>query len=264
VNSDILESLAERLDRAMMEAREIERLTLAYPGLTLADAYLIQDAGIRKRILRGEKQIGFKMGLTSKAKQEQMNLRSPIYGVLTHQMEIQPKTPFSLHGKIHPKVEPEIAFILEKDIHGKVSFEEALEACSGVVPALEILDSRFLNFKYFSLPDVVADNCSSAYFLISDQILNPKDIDFSHLKMMLEINGKIVHEAYSNEISGHPLHSLVQLCEMLHDRDLILPKGSIVLAGAATQAVSLEEGMKVRLLVEKLGEVSFTLPPASK
>ncbi len=251
--------LAARLDSATLEKREIERLTLTVPNLSLAEAYSIQEKGMTFRFQRGEKPVGFKMGLTSQAKREQMNLDSAIYGVLTDKMQILEGSSFSVGSSIHPKIEPEIAFWIGRDLSGNVSAEEALAACSGVTAALEILDSRFLNFKYFSLPDVVADNCSSAYFVMGQTVKKLTAVSLSELEMTLKVNGKPVQKAYSNAISGNPLQSVVQLCEMLHQRGQILPAGSLVLAGAATQAVPLERNTEIQLEVDHLGSVTLSI-----
>jgi len=248
---------AKILNEATMEIREIERLTNTYPNMSLDDAYLIQDAGIAIRLARGERQVGFKMGLTSKAKRDQMNLNTPIYGVLTDAMQVNEETAFSLKYSIHAKIEPEIAFLISKEIKGPSSRDQIIEACSGVCAAMEILDSRFLNFKYFSLPDVVADNCSSSYFVLSHTVKKISDLELDNLEMNMKVDGETIQKASSKEISGNPLNSLIQLCEMLHTRGLALPAGSIVLAGAATQAVPLKAGTQILLTVENLGSVGL-------
>ncbi|MCC6810711.1 MAG: fumarylacetoacetate hydrolase family protein [Deltaproteobacteria bacterium] len=248
---------ADYLHRARVQGREVERLTLRHPELNLHDAYLIQDAGIERRAQSGEKVIGLKMGLTSKAKREQMKLDSPIYGVLTEPMRV--RETFPLKGSIHPKIEPEIAFVMAKELSGFISQQQALAAVSGVGAAMEILDSRFIGFKYFSLPDVVADNSSSSHFVMSDRLIPPSELSvdaLATLAMDMQVNGISAQKAVASEISGNPLQSIVQLCEILQQRGRVLPAGSIVLAGAATQAVELETGMHVRLVVERLGEVS--------
>ena len=255
----LVRTLAKTLDDAMLEAREIERLTLTHPDLSLEDAYVVQDHGIRLRLGRGERQIGLKMGLTSKAKMEQMGLHSSIYGVLTDRMQVMDGGTFSLKGAIHPKIEPEIGFIVGREIRGKITAQEAWEVCSSVFGALEILDSRFLNFKYFSLPDVVADNCSSSYFVISKIHEKPAGLRIYDLTMTMKINGVAAQTAKSSEILGNPLESLVMLCELLNSRGSYLPAGSIVLAGAATVAVALEPGMQVSIEVEGLSGASVSV-----
>jgi 2-oxo-3-hexenedioate decarboxylase len=151
---------------------------------------------------------------------------------------------------VHPKIEPEIAFVTRRELSGRISRKEAFEALQGVAPALEVLDSRFAGFKYFSLPDVVADNCSSWRFVLGP-VQEPRDA--GALAMRMRVDGRVAQEADSNAISGHPLDSLVQLVELLPHP---LPAGTIVLAGAATAAEALRPGMEVSLEVEGLGRVA--------
>jgi 2-oxo-3-hexenedioate decarboxylase len=126
---------------------------------------------------------------------------------------------------------------------------------------MEILDSRYLDFKYFSLPDVVADNSSSSLFVLGTTERPPRELDLPRLEMVMEVNGERVQAARSDAISGDPLLSVVQLCELLDSRGESLPAGSIVLAGAATAAHMLRPGDRVRLTVEGLGEVSVSVEP---
>ena len=160
------EELARLLDQARLEAREIPPLTRAHAALSLPEAYAIQAEGIRLRTARGERVVGLKMGLTSEAKRRQMNLDSPVYGVLTDRMQVPAGGMLRLQGAIHPKIEPEIAFRTSRELRGRISREQALDACASVFAAMEILDSRYTDFKYFSLPDVVADNSSSSLFVL--------------------------------------------------------------------------------------------------
>ena len=256
-----VQMLAQFLDDATCRAQEVERLALQFPGLhlTVEQGYEIQKEGTQLRLGRGEKLLGYKMGLTSEAKRKQMNLDSPVYGPLTDQMRILDSATFSLQGSIHPKIEPEIAFRTKIDLSGKIDLEEALQAIDLVYPALEILDSRYKDFKYFSLPEVIADNCSSSYFILAQNGVNPQGLDLAQLQMKFMIDGNLMHQAVSREISGNPVLSLVQLCEMLGAHGRILPAGSIVLAGAATQAVTLQKGMKIQIEVESLGSASVVV-----
>ncbi|WNG32924.1 4-oxalocrotonate decarboxylase [Archangium violaceum] len=253
------EELARLLDQARREAREIPPLTQQHPDLALPDAYAIQAEGIRLRTSRGERVVGLKMGFTSEAKRRQMNLDSPVYGVLTDRMEIPAGGTFQLQGSIHPKIEPEIAFRTSRELRGRITREQALEACSSVFAALEILDSRYVGFKYFSLPDVVADNSSSSLFVLGTTERPPRELDLPRLDMVLEVNGERVQAARSDAISGDPVVSILQLCELLDQRGLSLPAGSVVLSGAATAAHMLHAGDRVRLTVEGLGEVTVSV-----
>jgi 2-oxo-3-hexenedioate decarboxylase len=166
-------------------------------------------------------------------------------------MQIADGAEISLQGRIHPRIEPEIAFILGKDLEGPISAAQALLACSGVCAALEIIDSRYKNFE-FQLPDVVADNCSASGFILGPVVRRP-DFDLGNLGMVLEVNGSPVHFASSAAILGHPVHSLVELVRMLSEREQGLRAGSIVLAGGATAAVPLKAGDQLRVQVQGLG-----------
>jgi len=243
-----LDALARELDEALLARREIPSLTKTHGDFDLGAAYGIQERGIVLRRKRGETIVGYKMGLTSAAKRVQMSLDLPIYGVLTSAMRVQSE--LRVADAVHPKVEPEIAFVTARELSGRITREQAFAALASVMPALEVLDSRFAGFKYFSLPDVVADNCSSWRFALGEPV-KPRDV--GGLRMRMSVNGRVAQEADSNAISGHPLDSLVQLAGMLPHA---LPAGSIVLAGAATVAEKLEPGMLITLEVEALGSMS--------
>jgi len=172
-----IERLAVHLDDARRHGREVERLTLEAPDLDLSQAYRVMDAGIALRVGRGERVIGLKMGLTSEAKRRQMSLDAPIYGVLTDAMVV--RGTFQLRGSLHPKIEPEIAFRFARGLQGTPDRAGVLAACTGVGPALEILDSRYRDFKYFSLPDVVADNASSSHVVLPERWVEVEGRDLS-------------------------------------------------------------------------------------
>ncbi|WP_342378718.1 fumarylacetoacetate hydrolase family protein [Myxococcus stipitatus] len=253
-----LSELARRLDAARRERREVPPLTNELPGLTLPDAYGIQEEGLRLRQADGERVVGLKMGLTSEAKRRQMNLDSPVYGVLTDRMRVAAGGVMALGQSIHPKIEPEIAFRTTRELRGQVTRDEVLDACGAVFVAMEILDSRYRDFKYFSLPDVVADNSSSSLFVLGEVEHPPRAMDLTRLEMKMSVNGAVVQSARSDAISGDPVVSVIQLCELLAQRGHVLPAGSIVLAGAATVAHMLQPGDRVRLDVEGLGSVEVS------
>lgn len=247
------------LHTARKNAAEVEPITKQHGDFSLETAYQIQAAGIQLRKDENEAIIGYKMGLTSKAKMEQMNLHLPIYGVLTDVMQIDNKGTLPLDGRIHPKAEPEMYFITNKELSGKISREEALEACDKVGVAIEILDSRFTGFKYFSLPDVVADNSSSALFTLGKAISTPTDLDLANLKISITDGESTRHEATTAAILGDPLLSLCELITLLGQTGQSLPANSLVLAGAATAAIPLSQGQKIEADIENIGSCSFTV-----
>jgi len=254
-----IERLAGHLDDARRHGREVERLTLEIPDLDLPDAYRVMDAGIALRVARGEQVIGLKMGLTSEAKRRQMSLDAPIYGVLTDAMVVCGT--FHLRGSLHPKIEPEIAFRFGRGLPGTPDRAGVLAACTGVGPALEILDSRYRDFKYFSLPDVVADNASSSHVVLPERWVELEGRDLASVELVMSVDGTPRQRATGAAISGDPVLSVVQLCVLLAGGGRTLPPGSVVLAGAATVAEPLAAGMEVGLDAGWLGKASVQVEP---
>ncbi|WP_232848583.1 2-keto-4-pentenoate hydratase [Bowmanella yangjiangensis] len=244
--------IAEILDRAMLNSQATPQLSLDYPEIGLKQAYQIQAAGIEKRMSRNEKLLGIKMGFTSRAKMLQMGVDDLIWGRLTSTMQLVEGDSVSLKRFIHPRIEPEIAFRLNKTLKGKVSLLEAMNAVDAVAPALEIIDSRYANFK-FSLADVVADNSSSSGFVLG-QWCSPKQ-DIRNQAMVMEVNGKPVQIGSSSAILGNPWRSLVEAARLAAESDICLEAGWIVLAGAATAAHPLSTGDHVCLHTSSMGQV---------
>jgi len=253
--------IATELHQARIGHTPVGQYSKNIEDFKISSAYSIQEEGIMIREESGETVIGYKMGLTSKAKREQMNLKEPCYGVLTDKMEIADKGIFSMATSIHPKIEPEIFFKISRDLQGQVTRNEVIESISWVGAALEILDSRYDQFKYFSLEDVVADNSSSSHFILGKNLMPPQDLDLENLKMVLRVDGKDSEKGISGDISGNPLDSVVQLVHLLAERNKNLPKDSIVLAGAATSALALSPGMHIDLEVDLLGHVDLVVAP---
>jgi 2-oxo-3-hexenedioate decarboxylase len=258
LSADDVRTAAQDLDAARLDARAVPRLTERHGDLANAEAYAIQEAGMTLRFARGEVRRGYKMGLTSEAKRQQMGLHAPVYGELTDAMEVRGGT-YRLAGQIHPKIEPEIAFRVRGALGANPSREEVLAACDGVAAAMEILDSRYVGFKYFSLPDVIADNSSSSHYVLGPWHAPQGEWDLADLEMVMSVNGAPAESARSHAISGDPVRSVMQLCALLADRGLALPPGSIVLAGAATTAVPLEAGQTIALAVTHLGNVAVRI-----
>lgn len=246
--------LAEQLDEAARSATPIAQLTLAHPELSLADAYRIQARSMARRAARGDVGVGLKMGLTSVAKMKQVGVHEPIYGHLTQLMRRGSGDVLRMREQIHPRIEPEIAFILGRELRGPTTAVEALDAVRWVLPALECIDSRYQNFK-FTLEDVVADNASSTAFFLGETRVRPEALDLSNLGMVMSLNGEVVATGSSAAILEHPARSLAALANMLAEVGGSIPAGSIVLAGGATEAVHVTAGDVVELEVAKLGRV---------
>jgi 2-oxo-3-hexenedioate decarboxylase len=243
----LIQKIANTLHDARLGAHSLPQFSRDIPDFQREDAYSIQEEGIRLREKNGERVIGLKMGLTSEGKRKQMNLDAPLYGVLTDKMQVQNGGKFSLNGSIHPKIEPEIAFFIKSELRGKISREEVLNATESVCAALEILDSRYEGFKYFSMEDVISDNSSSSHYILGPKFSDFRKIDLANLRMQMKVNGETKMEGNSREISDDPVISVIQLAELLALRGKSIPAGCFVLAGAATAAISLEPGITVSL-----------------
>ena len=248
-----LSKLAELVDSAALNAESIEQLSLKYK-FNIQEAYQIQSRSIQLRYKRGELPSGIKMGFTSRLKMQQMGVDEMIWGRLTDAMLVEEGGEIDLSIYVHPRAEPEIAFLIKKPLSGLVSPMVALSAVEAIAPAIEIIDSRYDNFK-FSLEDVVADNSSSSGYVVGNWV--KPDIDFSNLGMVFTFDGVVTGVGSSASILGHPIRSLVAASRLLGEGGLRLEPGWIVLAGASTAAVALQRNIHVQNEVENLGCVSF-------
>ena len=244
-------ALAERLDTAACNAAATPQLQ---PPISLQQAYAVQRASIERRLARGETRIGIKMGFTSRAKMVQMGVDDLIWGRLTSAMLVEDGGSVSLSRYVHPRVEPEVAFLIGKPLAGHVTAMQALAAVDAVAPALEIIDSRYENFR-FSLTDVVADNSSSSGFVVGPW--TAPDVDLSNLGLAMAFDGRPQAFGSTAAILGHPLRSLVAAARVVAEADEWLSPGDIVLAGGATAASALASGSFVSLEIEKLGRCGF-------
>lgn len=247
--------LATEADTAAKTGTAIAQFTHTQ-DLTVAEAYEVQEQAFAKRLERGETIVGIKMGLTSKAKMEQVGVDEVIWGRLSDAMRVDNAGNVTLEGYVHPRVEPEIAFQIGQALSGDVTAEEAMAAVSGVAPAAEIIDSRFENFS-FALADVVADNSSSSGFVVGDWV-DPKT-SLRGLGMTLSCDGEVAESGTSDAILGDPVQSLVEAARMAGRAGMVLQPGWIVLAGAATAAKPLAAGSSYEVTVENLGSVGFAV-----
>lgn len=246
--------LAQHLFDCHKGAKETGKLTEQYKGFSLDDAYRVQRLLLERHLAGGDRLVGRKMGLTSRPKMQQMGVHAPIHGFLTASMQVNDGGELALAGRIHPKIEPEIGFVLGKELRGRPSVAEALACVDGVCAALEIIDSRYRNFE-FALPDVVADNGSSSGFLIGVTLRKPGRVDLANLGILVEVNGQPQLFGSSASILGHPGRSLAALAALLDEEGKSVPPGTIVLAGAATAAIPLAAGQWVRATFQGLGSV---------
>jgi 2-oxo-3-hexenedioate decarboxylase len=248
-----INELARTVDEAARTAKAIDQID-PESKMSLVDAYAIQSLSIQQRLARGEKRIGVKMGFTSRSKMVQMGLSEVIWGRLTDAMLVEEGGNASFGKYVHPRAEPELAFVLKKPLAGHVTAVEALAAVEAIAPAIEIIDSRYRDFK-FSLPDVIADNASSSGFVIGPW--SSPQVDFSNLGLTLSIDGRVVQVGSTAAILGHPLRSLVAAARLSAAAGEPLQAGWVVMAGGATAAEWIKPGQYVSIEMERVGSAGF-------
>lgn len=253
-----IDRVVDELWAAEAQRRDRGPITAEYPDLDLDAAYVAQDRLIERKVAAGETVIGVKLGLTSSAKQRRMGIDAPLTAWLTDAMVLPAGEPAPMDRLIHPRVEPEIVFVLGEDLAGPgVTAARALQAVDTVYGGYEVIDSRYTDFK-FTLPDVVADNASAARFGIGSVARSPRDLDLALEACLLDVDGEIVDTATGAAVQGHPAEALALAANALGRRGHRLKAGWIVLTGGMTDAVFLHPGSTVSVHFTNLGSTSVT------
>ncbi|MFF2963078.1 2-keto-4-pentenoate hydratase [Streptomyces sp. NPDC057963] len=229
--------LAQRLDTAQTSRKDTPSLADSHE-FDIDDAYAVQAALLALRVARGERIVGVKLGFTSKAKMAQMGVSDVIVGRLTDAMRIADGDEVDLSRFIHPKAEPEVAYRLCRDVDLDDPLT-AIESCvDAVAPAIEIIDSRYRDFR-FTYTDVVADNTSAAGYAIGPW--RPLESVANRAVRLRTATADAVGSTAA--ILGDPVRALHALLNMCRRRSIPLKAGHVVLAGAATAAVPLVPGV---------------------
>lgn len=258
LNREDVVRLCERVEGAQKDAYAITKLTAEYPDMTMDDGYTVQSELRRRFIEQGHRLVGWKAGLTSKAKMKQMGVEVPSIGFLTDKMAVPEGGKISVSELVHPRVECEIAFMTNKELSGPdCTAEQVLQATDYVIPAIEIIDSRFRKFS-FDLQSVIADNGSSARFVGGGRPRYVDELDLRTIGAVLEKNGEIVEMGAGAAVMNDPAEAVAMLVNILHDMDEVLPAGSFVMSGGITAAVAVEPGDSVIARFQHLGSVSVS------
>ena len=251
-----IEKLAEHCENAELQAYEISKITDDYPQMDYEDAFDIQWEIRRRKEARGNKVVGMKMGLTSWAKMSQMGVEHPCYGFLADYFSVDDGGELKVDELIHPKIEADLAFVLKEDLNGPgVHIGDVLKATDLVMPAVEVIDSRYKDFK-FDLKSVIADNSSSSRFLTGGVAKPVSELDLKTLGVVMMINGEVVQTGAGAAVLGHPASSVAMLANMLAERGEMLKAGTFIMIGAITAAVSVNKGDSFTVLFDGLGSIS--------
>lgn len=252
-----IDSIAGELLRAEEQRAARGPLTDDYPELDIDAAYRIQDEALSQRIERGETVIGIKLGLTSPAKQRQMGVTAPLTAWLTDAMTLPSGDALPQDLLIHPRVEPEITFVMGRRLTGPgVTAASALAAVDRVYASLEVIDSRYLDFK-FTLPDVIADNASSAYYLTGPIGADPASLNLPLEACLLEVDGHLAATGVGASVQGHPAEALAMAANALAKRGHAIEAGWVVMTGGMTDAVAARRGATISAHFTHLGSVDL-------
>lgn len=249
----VVAALADLLAAAVTHADPAER---PETEPSVATAYAVQRELLRRSIAAGARQVGVKLGFTSRAKMAQMGVDSVIAGYLLDAHQVTDGAALDRSTLIHPRVEPEIAFRIGRDVGADEPVEAVLAAVDAVAPALEVIDSRFRDFR-FRLGDVIADNTSAARFVVGEWCPVPEDV--SDLEVTMSLDGSVVAQGSTAAILGDPWQALRELRGLPEATHLGLRKGAVVLAGAATEAVPLPRSGRVEAVVHGLGRAGLDI-----
>ncbi len=250
------DSVATELLACEAERRDRTKFTDEWPELDVAAGYRIQSETLRLRLNRGEKITGVKLGLTSVAKQQRMGVDTPLVAWLTDAMALETGQPVPQHALIHPRVEPEIVFVMRDRLVGPgVTAEQALAAVGTVRAGAEVIDSRYRDFK-FTAADVVADNASSGAYVLGGVDLEP-GMDLVGESVEVLVDGEVVHKATGADVLGNPAEALALAVNDLATRGLAIEPGWVVLTGGMSDAVYATPGSTVVCRFSTLGEVAL-------
>lgn len=256
MNEELIKKCGDELYQALIDRKTVKPLTERFDGITIADAYYISLHLLKRREAAGEKVIGKKIGVTSKAVQNMLNVHQPDFGFLTDRMVYVDEMPIS-RELIQPKAEGEIAFLLKKDLIGPgVTAEDVLAATEAVMPCFEVVDSRIENWK-IKIEDTVADNASCGLFIVNrDAAMDPHAIDLTTCKMTVEKNGKVISSGVGADAMGSPLNCVAWLANTLGQFNIPLKAGEIILSGSLVPLEPVVAGDVMTARIEGMGECS--------
>jgi len=263
LSSDTIEQAAASLELAERTGQQIRQFSLQYPDMTIADAYAIQRAWVNQKIDGGRRMVGHKIGLTSRAMQVSSNINEPDFGTLLTDMVFAEGGDVPISRFIVPRVEVELAFILNKPLRGpNCTVFDVLNATDYVIPALEIIDARIQQIdpetgatrKVF---DTIADNAANAGIVLGGRAVRPDAIDLRRVAAVMTRNGVIEETGVSAAVMNHPAKGVAWLANKLAGYNVVLQAGEIILSGSFTRPVSGQAGDAFHVDYDALGAIAF-------
>ncbi len=262
MSDNYIAEFGEQLYQALRQRKTIKPLVENQEGalFSIDDAYQMSLYALAKREQDGEVVIGKKIGVTSKAVQEMLNVHQPDFGFLTDTMHYDNGAKVSLTQAklIQPRAEGEIAFCLKQDLIGPgVTAEQVIEATEWVAPCFEIVDSRIENWR-ISIIDTIADNASCGVFVIGESRVDPNTIDLAQAQMKVYHNGKLAVQGQGSAVQGHPAQAVAWLANTLGEYGIPFKKGEIILSGALVPLIDAHPGDHFEMEIEGLGKASIS------
>jgi 2-keto-4-pentenoate hydratase len=258
LNVQTRDQLAAELAQAGRSRVAIAPLTAANPDIDVVDAYEIQLINIRQRVAEGARVVGHKVGLSSAAMQQMMGVDEPDYGHLLDEMQVFEDVAVPAGQYLYPRVEVEVGFVLADDLPGAGCTEDdVLAATAAFAPSIELIDTRIKDWK-IALCDTIADNASSAGWVLGEGRVSPKDIDITGIDAVLTRNGEVVAKGRSDAVLGNPVTAVAWLARKVDDFGVRLRAGDIVLPGSCTRAIDARAGDSFLAEFAGLGSVHLS------
>jgi len=248
-------ALAESFLGAYESKRALPPPTAQFDGLTIDDAYDIQQRQIDARVAAGAVVKGYKVGLTSQAMQDMLGVHEPDFGHLLSDMFLPEGTPIKVSDYLQPRIEPEIAFVMGAELAGPgVTPGAAAKAVDHVVASLELIDSRVADWR-ITLVDTIADNASSAGVILGSKPVRLADVDLASINCRFIVNSTIFQTGVGAAVMGSPLDALVWLANTLGARGVAFKPGDVIMPGSLTAAHDVVAGTNIEAAFSDLGSV---------
>ncbi len=247
----------DELFEAMLQRHKLRPFTERFSDISIEDAYHISLRMVERRVEAGEKIIGKKIGVTSKAVQNMLNVHQPDFGYLTDKMAYNQGEEMPISERlIQPRAEGEIAFILKKDLMGPgVTNADVLAATECVMPCFEIVDSRIENWQ-IKIQDTVADNASCGLFVLGDSAVDPRKVDLATCGMVVEKNGAILSTGAGAAALGSPVNCVAWLANTLGSFGIGLKAGEVILSGSLVPLEPVQAGDFMSVSIGGIGRAS--------
>lgn len=257
MNQEQIIQCGDELYEALTQCHTLRPLTERFDGITIEEAYHISLRMMERRVAAGETVIGKKIGVTSKAVQNMLNVYQPDFGYLTDKMAYSQgqEVPIS-EQLIQPKVEGEIAFILKKDLMGPcVTNADVLAATDCVIPCFEVVDSRIENWQ-IKIQDTIADNASCGLFILGDKAVDPRKVDLMTCGMVVEKNGVVISTGAGAAALGSPVNCVAWLANTLGTFGIPLKAGEVILSGSLVPLEPVQAGDFMSVSIGGIGSAS--------